>query len=63
MQAFALAGHACHIHLGTKPGQGQPAAALPCFRSAQAPALPSNNSVPLPTLEVRAEQGAPPAQS
>lgn len=53
LQAFAVASHACHVHLGSKPGQGQPPAALPCLRSAQTPALPSNNSVPLPQVEVR----------
>ena len=53
LQAFAVASHACHVHLGSKPGPGQAPAALPCLRSAQTPALPSNNSVPLPQLEVR----------
>ncbi len=53
LQAFAVASHACHVHLGSKPGQGQAPAALPCLRSAQTPALPSNDSVPLPQLEVR----------
>ena len=53
LQAFAVAGHACHVHLGSKPGPGQAPAALPCLRSAQTPALPSNISVPLPQLEVR----------
>ncbi len=53
LQAFAVASHACHVHLGSKPGQGHAAAALPCLRSAQTAALPSNNSVPLPQLDVR----------
>ncbi len=53
LQAFAVASHACHVHLGSKPGQGQTPATVPCLRSAQTPALPSNNSVPLPQLEVR----------
>lgn len=54
MQAFAIAAHACHVHLGTQLGQaeGQQAAALPCFRSAQPPTLPVNNSIPLPQVEV-----------
>ncbi|DBB17102.1 TPA: hypothetical protein ACH3X3_014184 [Trebouxia sp. C0006] len=50
-EAFAVASHACHVHLGSKPGPGQAPAALPCLRSAQTPALPSNISVPLPQLE------------
>ncbi|DBA79408.1 hypothetical protein WJX79_002219 [Trebouxia sp. C0005] len=50
-EAFAVASHACHVHLGSKSGPGQAPAALPCLRSAQTPALPSNNSVPLPQLE------------
>ena len=54
MQAFAIARHACHVHLGTQLGQaeGQQAAALPCFRSVQPAILPMSNSVPLPQVEV-----------
>lgn len=54
MQAFAIARHACHVHLGTKLGQaeGLQAAALPSFLSAQSPRLPLSNSIPLPQVEV-----------
>ncbi|KAL3143576.1 hypothetical protein ABBQ38_002373 [Trebouxia sp. C0009 RCD-2024] len=52
-EAYAIACHACHVHLGTKLGQaeGPQAAALPCFLSAQSPRLPLSNSIPLPQVE------------
>ena len=54
MQAFAIACHACHVHLGTKLGQaeGPQPAALPCFLSAQSARLPLSNSIALPQVEV-----------
>ena len=52
LQAFALASHACQVHIGTQPGLEHGDLALPLLKSAQPPALPSHSSIPLPQVEV-----------
>lgn len=52
LQAFALASHACHVHLGTRPGHVADPSPLPRLRSTEEAALPAQNLIPLPQLDV-----------
>lgn len=56
LQAFALASHACHVHLGTRPGQVLDSLPLPRLKSRDEANLPIQNLIPLPQLEVSTQR-------